>query len=213
MNWRDKFEDLTTGDTSDKTPTSVTSVTTLPRNRIVRPQGPESDAENSVVVGARGALNRAGVRSFLVNGVRHIGLWSDMDSAEIRAALRSLGHELLSVVYLDGAGVPLTYKARNVEGEPVPLAVLAAMEQQPTEPWKVRDQMLREMGWLASRGATTGPNGAARRKDPKGFSSAPSDRTAGGHSHLQDLFPCSEEKVVSPGDGGDEGNEEGDRHG
>ena len=34
-----------------------------------------------------------------------------------------------------------------MEGEPVPMNVLAEMERQPAEPWKVRDRMLNEMGW------------------------------------------------------------------
>jgi hypothetical protein len=150
MSWRDKFAGLRTDDTSDRTPTSVTCVTTLPDSRALRLQGPESDVENSVVIRARATLNGAGVRSFLVNGVRHIGLWSDLDSAEIRAALRSLGHELLPVVYLDGAGVPDRYKLRQVAGEPVPMIVLAAMEAHRAAPWEVRDAMLRDMGWKSA---------------------------------------------------------------
>jgi hypothetical protein len=51
------------------------------------------------------------------------------------------------VRYLDGAGVPMRYKVRGVDGEPVPRNVLAAMEQHPAEPWKVRDRMMNEMGW------------------------------------------------------------------
>jgi hypothetical protein len=43
----------------------------------------------------------------------------------------------------------MRYKARRVDGEPVPLNVLAAMEQYPAEPWKVRDRMLNEMGWCS----------------------------------------------------------------
>jgi hypothetical protein len=38
-------------------------------------------------------------------------------------------------------------KLRWVEGEPVPMSVLAEMERRPAEPWKVRDWALKEMGW------------------------------------------------------------------
>jgi len=41
----------------------------------------------------------------------------------------------------------MRYKARRVEGEPVPMNVIAEMERHPAEPWKVRDLMLNEMGW------------------------------------------------------------------
>ena len=48
-----------------------------------------------------------------------VGIWSDKDTAGIRNALRTLGHEALPVRYLDSAGVPMRYKARRVEGGPV----------------------------------------------------------------------------------------------
>jgi hypothetical protein len=43
----------------------------------------------------------------------------------------------------------MRYKVRRVEGEPVPMNVLAEMERRPAEPWKVRDRMLYEMGWCS----------------------------------------------------------------
>jgi hypothetical protein len=44
----------------------------------------------------------------------------------------------------------MSYKVRprHVEGDPVPLHVLAEMERHPEAAWEIRDQMLREMGWL-----------------------------------------------------------------
>lgn len=76
-------------------------------------------------------------------------MWSDLDGPEVRAALRTFGSDRLPVRYLDGVGVPMRYKVRQVEGEPVPMNVLAEMERHPEEPWKVRDRMLTEMGWSA----------------------------------------------------------------
>jgi hypothetical protein len=93
-------------------------------------------------------LARAGVR--LIggdHGVDYIGVWSDTDSAEVRAALRTYGNGHLPVKYLDGDGIPMKYKLRKVPGEPVPANVLAAMEHEPNQPWAVRDRMLKEMGW------------------------------------------------------------------
>jgi len=99
---------------------------------------------------ACGVLNRTGVRIMALDGGATIGVWSDLDGPEVRAALRTFGTERLPVRYLDSAGVPMRYKARRIEGEPVPKSVLAALEQHPADPWKVRDRMLSEMGWCAT---------------------------------------------------------------
>jgi hypothetical protein len=90
---------------------------------------------------ASAVLNQAGVRIMQLDGVTTIGIWSDLDGAEIRRALRTFGADQLPVRYLDGAGIPPRYKLRRVEGEPVPTNVLAEMERHPDEPWKVRDRM------------------------------------------------------------------------
>ena len=92
-------------------------------------------------------LAKAGVR--LIGGghdVDYIGVWSDLDSAELRAAIAVFHPHGVPVRYLDG-DVPMRYKLRRVAGEPVPANVLAAMEQEPAEPWKVRDKMLEAMNW------------------------------------------------------------------
>jgi hypothetical protein len=68
---------------------------------------------------------------------------------EVRAALRSFGSDGLPIRYLDRAGIPMRYKSRRVEGEPVPMSVLAEMERHPADPWKVRDRMLKETGWCS----------------------------------------------------------------
>jgi hypothetical protein len=96
---------------------------------------------------ASGVLYRAGVRIMRLEGVETIGVWSDLDGPEMRAALVTVGWDRLPVRYLDGAVVPMRYKTRRVEGEPVPLEVLAEMEQYPADPWTVRDRMLSEMCW------------------------------------------------------------------
>jgi hypothetical protein len=77
-----------------------------------------------------------------LEGVTTIGVWSDLDGPEIRAALRTSASDGVPVRYLDGAGIPMRYKLRRVAGGPVPTNVLAEMSKHPAEPWKVRDRML-----------------------------------------------------------------------
>jgi hypothetical protein len=95
---------------------------------------------------ASAVLAKAGIRLMRIDGADYVGIWSDLDGPEVRAALRAYGSGPLRVVYLDG-DVPMKYKWREVQGEPVPATVLAAMEQEPNQPWAVRDRMLKEMGW------------------------------------------------------------------
>jgi hypothetical protein len=96
---------------------------------------------------ASAVLTKAGIRLMRIDGVDMVGIWSDLDGPEIRAALRVYGSDRLAVRYLDGDGIPMKFKLRRVQGEPVPTNVLSEMEKHPVEPWKVRDQMLEEMGW------------------------------------------------------------------
>lgn len=92
-------------------------------------------------------LNQTGVRIMTLEAGATIGVWSDLDGPGVRAVLRTLGMSGLPVRYLDGDGIPMRYKLRRVEGEPVPMNVLAEMERNPSEPWSVRDRTLKEMGW------------------------------------------------------------------
>ncbi len=110
----------------------------------------EAGADPADVERASGVLNLAGVRIMRLDRISTIGLWSDFDGPEVRAALRVLGMEGLSIRYLDGDRVPMLYKVRRVGGEPVPMNVLTEMEREPANPWTVRDRMLRGMGWWRS---------------------------------------------------------------
>jgi len=105
--------------------------------------------DDSNLVRARFVLNGAGVRKIVLDGALVIGVWSDLDSPDIRAALRVLGADRLPVHYLDANGIPVLYRLRQVEGEPVPMRVLAEMERHPAEPWTARDRMLTEIGWCS----------------------------------------------------------------
>ncbi len=114
-------------------------------------ESPEIEAgpDPAELARASAVLNGAGVRIMALDAGATIGVWSDLDGPEVRAALRTFGSERLPLRYLDGAGVPMRYKVRRVDGEPVPMNVLAEMERHPAEPWKVRDRMLNEMGWCS----------------------------------------------------------------
>jgi hypothetical protein len=139
-------------------------------------ESPEIEAgpEPAEAARASAVLNRAGVRIMPLEGGATIGVWSDLDGPEVRAALRTFGSDRLPLRYLDGAGVPVRYKVRRVEGEPVPVNVLAGMEGHPAEPWKFRDRMLNEMGWCSKRIPwKTGPHHDGNR---------PARRTEGGRS-------------------------------
>jgi hypothetical protein len=100
---------------------------------------------------ANSVLSAAGVRVMELDGVPTIGVWSDLDGPEVRTALCTFGLGGLPVRCLDGGGIPLRYKPRGVEGEPVPTSVLAEMERNPADPWKTRDRMLNKMGWRSNR--------------------------------------------------------------
>jgi len=63
---------------------------------------------------ASAILNRAGVRIMALESGATIGVWSDLDSPEIRAALRALGMGALPVRHLDDEGIPARYKAREL---------------------------------------------------------------------------------------------------
>ncbi len=109
----------------------------------------EADPHPAELGGASGVLNRAGCRIMALDAGTAIGVWSDLDGPEVREALRTFGSDGLPVRYMDGAGVPMRYKVRRVDGEPVAISVPLEMELNPAEPWKVRDGMLKEMGWCS----------------------------------------------------------------
>ena len=102
----------------------------------------EAKPDPAELAHASAVLNQTGVRIMPLGGGATIGVWSDLDGPEVRAALRVFGFDRLPLRYLDGAGVPMRYKVRRAEGEPVPMSVLAEMERQQAEPWKVRDRRL-----------------------------------------------------------------------
>jgi hypothetical protein len=102
---------------------------------------------------ANRVLGAAGVHLMELDGVPTVGVWSDLDGPEIREALKIRESGNWPVRYLDGEGIPARHKVRAVDGEPVLLSALRAMQRNPAEPWKVRDRMLNELGWCAKGSA------------------------------------------------------------
>ena len=138
-------------DTAESEPTKTSETDSVVSVGSASAESAEIEAgpDPAELARASAVLNGAGVRIMALEGGATIGVWSDLDGPEVRAALRTFGSDGRPVRYLDGSGVPMRYKLRRVDGEPVPLNVLAAMEQHPAEPWKVRDRMLNEMGWCS----------------------------------------------------------------
>jgi hypothetical protein len=146
MSWREK---LLCGppiehDRSDRTTACVTSVTALDEAQTTT-----LDPDPALLACASAVLSRAGVRLMRIDGADFVGVWSDLDGPEIRQALRAFGSDPLSVRYLDGDGVPMRFKLRGVDGEPVTPEIREAMERAHEKPWRVRDRMLKEIGWHA----------------------------------------------------------------
>jgi hypothetical protein len=147
MDWKPKARILAGTAESEPTKTSETDSVVFVGATCAESPEIEAGPDPAELARASGVLNRAGVRIMALQDGATIGVWSDLDGPEVRAALRAFRSDGLPVRYLDGAGVPMRYKVRRVDGEPVPMNVLAAMEQHTAEPWKVRDRMLNEMGW------------------------------------------------------------------
>jgi hypothetical protein len=77
---------------------------------------------------ARDVLNSTGARIMALKLGPAIGVWSDLDTPEVRSALRVLRLDQLPLRFLDGPAVQMRYKVRSVPGEPGPLSALKAKE-------------------------------------------------------------------------------------
>ena len=140
--------------------------------RIGKAEALELAAE-SARVAAVDVLNRTGCRLMALADGGAVGIWSDLDGPQIRAALAMLELGHLPVRYLDGADIPQRYRGRRVSGEPVPMNVLAEMERNPAEPWVVRDRMLNEELRGRSRAAGLPDGGRPEPSAPMRNEAAP----------------------------------------
>ncbi len=59
-------------------------------------------------------MNLCGARIIRHGAELQIGLWSDVDGPEIRAAIDTLGMSELQVLHLETAAVDFNYKVRSV---------------------------------------------------------------------------------------------------
>jgi hypothetical protein len=100
----------------------------------------EAEPSDQEVARASAILSQVGVRLMRLEGHDTVGIWSDLDSPEVRAALHAFGSSRLPVLYLDGPGVPPRYKVRRVAGDPVPTHIRQEMERHPDKPWSIRDR-------------------------------------------------------------------------
>ena len=149
MDWKPKARILP--DSAESEPTKPSKPGSVGFEGATSAESPEIEAgpDPAELARACGVLNRAGVRIMALEGGATMGVWSDLAGPEVRAALRTFESDGLPVRYLDAASIPMRYKLRRVEGEPVPMSVLAEMERHPADPWRVRDRMLNEVGWCS----------------------------------------------------------------
>jgi len=117
-------------------PLAAAPIAVTPREPVPVAATTEANPGQSLEELARASdlLNRNGVRILQLEGVEAVGVWSDLDGPEVRAALRTLGGEAALIRYLDGDAIPPDFKARWVDGEPVPGDVRAEMERNPADP-------------------------------------------------------------------------------
>src|SRR5215831_10380507 len=71
----------------------------------------EAEPADEKLARASAVLGWAGVRLIQIGGVMHVGIWSDLDSPVIRAALHIFDSSK-PLLYLDAAGIPPRYKLR-----------------------------------------------------------------------------------------------------
>lgn len=179
IDWKPKGELAAVGEngpTKPSKPGFVGFVGAIPRDPV------EIDVEPDPTALARASavLKATGARIMTLGEGPAIGVWSDLDAPEVRAALRTFGSDGLPVLYLDGLGVPGRYKLRWVKGEPVPLNVLRAMEAHPGDPWTIRDRMLQDMRWNSKD--VRHPSGIASAEVRLGRQKAINRPNAGGGS-------------------------------
>lgn len=108
-----------------------------PESEVSEPSEPQIEAACRV-------LNQTGCRIIWLPELEAVGVWSDKDSAAIRAALKTLRMDTLPLLYLDSERCPSEYKVRRMPGEPVSLSTLRQMEAAELngEPgWKIRDRL------------------------------------------------------------------------
>ena len=114
-------------DAAESEPTKPSIPGSVGFEGAISEESPKMEAHLADIAHASELLNRRGVRIMRLSEGETIGIWSDLDGPEIRAALRVL-EVTLPIRYLDGTGIPPPYRTRRVAGEAVPPDVLGEME-------------------------------------------------------------------------------------
>lgn len=147
--WKPKARIL--ADSAENEPTKPTKPSSEGFEGATSAESPEIGAvPDAAAARAISLLNRSGVRIMALEGGPIIGIWSDLDGPSIRAALRTLGMAGVPIRYLDLVSVPARFKLRRAQGEPVPTNIRMEMELQREQPWRIRDRMLRKIGWCGT---------------------------------------------------------------
>jgi hypothetical protein len=109
VDWKPKAQIL--ADKAESEPTKPSKPGSVGFDGATSAESPEIEGrlDPAELAPASDVLNRAGVRIIALEGGAAIGVWSDLDGPDVRAALRTFGLERLPVRYLDGAGVPIRY--------------------------------------------------------------------------------------------------------
>src|SRR5205085_6347754 len=101
MDWKTKARIL--ADAAEREPTKPSKPGFVRFEGAPSAESPEIEAGPHAAALARASsvLNRAGVRIMALEGGPTIGVWSDLDGPEVRAALRTFGSDRVPVRYLD----------------------------------------------------------------------------------------------------------------
>jgi hypothetical protein len=107
MDWKPKARIF--ADSTESEPTKPSELGSVGFEGAASSESPKIETEPALadLAHASAVLNRAGVRIMRLEGQFVIGVWSDLDSPEIRATLRTLDMDRL----------PMRYKLRRVESE------------------------------------------------------------------------------------------------
>jgi hypothetical protein len=80
----------------------------------------DSRVDELVQRAAIGLLNAQGARQFMLEGRHTIGIWSSVDTGELRHAITSLYGHTVQVVHLEDARVPSKYRQQRHDGPHAP---------------------------------------------------------------------------------------------
>jgi len=84
----------------------------MPVDAVGTVEGEQTEATAATIAATR-LMNITGCRIIRDGEQLLVGVWSDLDGPEIRAALRALGMQSLPVVHLESADVDVRYKVRH----------------------------------------------------------------------------------------------------